>query len=74
MPFSPVTLHGRPLGDGGRGRGCFSRCGGRGICCGSEVRRGRRTSVELLGGFCVILLLLPDLEYVPNGELSAQLA
>lgn len=76
MPFSPITLDGRPLADGGCSRSCFPQSGSRGIRRRSvlkrEVRRGLRGSVELLSGSCLILLPLLDLEYVSSEELSTQ--
>jgi len=77
MPPSSVTLHGGPFDDGGLCRICFPQSGDRGVRCWLEVKADVRRVFggfgELLGDLCVVLLLLPDFEYI-SGEPSAQLA
>lgn len=72
MPPSSVTLHGGPFDDGRLCRIYFPQGGDRGIRCWfevkSDVRREVRGFGELVGGLCVILLLLPDLEYISGDE------
>ena len=78
MPLPSVTLHGGPFADGRRCRICFPQSGNRGgrrwLEMKPDVRRVFRGFGELFGGLCVVLLLLPDFEYISGDEPSAQLA
>ena len=76
MPPSSVTLHGGPFNDsrlcrirppqsGDGGGGCW-------LDVRPDVKRGFGGFGELLGGLRVVLLLLPGLEYISGGKLSAQ--